>query len=312
MQDQHESHRQAHERSAKALGIFSLALGLFQLAAPAQVVKAIGLRDRSGARWLMRALGAREVVSGLGVLTRPEAAGPLWLRLAGDAADLTLLASCFSDGRNDRTRLLGATAAVAGVAALDALAAAHSSRNATIQRLVQPIHVVRTISINRPPEFIYEFWRRLENLPKFMSHLESVVDEGETSLWRAKALPGMRVEWRAEITLDLPNEAIGWRSVEGASVPNSGVVRFNRRLDGRGTELFIELEYDPPGDALGAAIAKLFGREPGQEIQSDLRRLKQVLETGSVMHSDASIHRGMHPARPAAADESPQIEGGRL
>src|SRR5690606_1726069 len=108
MHNRDESRREANERTAKGLGVFSLALGLFQLAAPAQVVKTSGLRDRSNARWWMSARGACEVVSGLSVLRRPGAARPLWLRVAGDAVDLTLLASCYGHKRTDRTRLLGA------------------------------------------------------------------------------------------------------------------------------------------------------------------------------------------------------------
>jgi uncharacterized membrane protein len=80
-------------------------------------------------------------------------------------------------------------------------------------------------------------------------------------------------------------------------------VRFEPGPAGRGCVVHVELKYEPPGGALTALLAKLFGEEPGQQIQSDLRRLKQVLETGSVVNSDASIHRGMHPARPAASDE---------
>lgn len=183
------------------------------------------------------------------------------------------------------------------------------SRSQTAHKLVQPIHVVRTISINRPPETIYHFWRDLANLPRFMAHLESVTVQNGTSTWRAKAPAGMTIEWQAEVTLDRPNQAIAWRSLEGASVPNRGVVRFAPAPGGRGTEVTVELKYDPPGGQLTAALAKLFGEEPGQQIAGDLRRLKQVLETGGLAHSDASIHRGMHAARPAAADEKTVILG---
>src|SRR6185503_4443458 len=97
------------------------------------------------------------------------------------------------------------------------------------------------------------------------------------------------------------NENIAWRSCEGSTVPNQGSVRFLDAPGGRGTEVRVELRYDPPTGALGASVAKLFGAEPGQEIAGDLRRFKQVIETGEVLHSDASIHRGRHPSRPAKA-----------
>ena len=173
-----------------------------------------------------------------------------------------------------------------------------------------PIHVFRTITINRTPEDIYAFWRNLANLPQFMAHLESVEESGQTSKWRAKGPAGVPITWDAEIVLDHPGERLAWRSIEGTTtVPSRGVVRFNQAPAERGTEVQVELKYEPPGGALGAAFAKLFGKEPGQQIAGDLRRLKQVLETGEVLHSDASIHDGPHPARPARTDDSVQLKG---
>lgn len=301
--------RNRNERNAALLGVFSVALGISQLAAPDGVASFIGIKPRPRTRWALRALGVREILSGLGILARRGSAGPLWARVAGDAMDLALLGSSFGGRGNDSTRLIAATAAVAGVAATDVYAAARSSRNQTIQKLVQPIHVVRSITINRAPHTVYEFWRKLDNLPKFMAHLESVTEDGEGTLWKAKAPAGFTVQWRAEITVDRPNEQLAWRSVEGASVPNRGTVCFKTAPGSRGTEVVVELKYEPPGGALGALVAKLFGEEPGQQIAGDLRRLKQVLETGSVVHSDASIHPGLHPARPAAATEKTTLLG---
>jgi uncharacterized membrane protein len=308
-----QSRRERHERQAKALGLFSLALGLSEVAAPEQVARLIGIKDRPSTRWTLRALGLREILSGLGILARGgTSAGPVWARVAGDAVDLALLGVSLGDSPKQPGRLLAATAAVAGVAGLDVYAAAALSRQEKIQKLAQPIHVVRSITINREPELVYQFWRKLENLPTFMAHLESVEDQGETSLWRAKAPAGTTVEWRAEITIDRPGETIAWRSLEGATVPNRGVVCFKTAPGGRGTELIVELKYEPPGGAIASAIAKLFGEEPGQQIAGDLRRLKQVLETGSVVHSDASIHRGMHAARPPAENEQITLIGSEV
>jgi uncharacterized membrane protein len=223
--------------------------------------------------------------------------------------DLALLGSAMITKRADPGRAGLATAAVLGVAAVDALSAAKLSRKESVQKLVLPIHVAKSITINRAPEYVYAFWRDLENLPRFMAHLESVEVRNGTSRWRAKAPAGMTIEWDAEITLDRAHEAIAWRSLEGAAVPNRGVVRFALAPGGRGTELSVELKYDPPGGAIAAAIAKLFGEEPGQQIASDLRRLKQVMETGGVVHSDASIHAGMHSARPPAESEPVTLLG---
>jgi uncharacterized membrane protein len=302
------SRRSEGEERARLLGYFSLALGVAQLTLSGPVARLLGLRDTARSRAALKVIGLREIGSGVGLLAKNGSSGFVWSRVAGDALDLALLGSAMARPLS-RTRLLAATAAVAGVAALDVLSAARLSRREAVQKVVLPIHVVRSITINRPPDTVYRFWHDFENLPHFMAHLESVTEEGGTSLWRAKAPAGFSIEWRAEVTLDRLNEAIAWRSLEGASVPNRGVVRFKPGPNGRGTEVCVELKYDPPGGAISAALAKLFGEEPGQQIAGDLRRLKQVLETGSVVHSDASIHRGLHAARPASEAEPTTLLG---
>jgi uncharacterized membrane protein len=161
------------------------------------------------------------------------------------------------------------------------------------------IHVIQAITINRPIEEVYGFWHNFENLPRFMEHLESVQVTGDgRSRWKAKAPAGATVEWEAETVEDRPNELISWRALPDSTVPNSGSVRFRKAPGDRGTEVTVELRYQPPGGKLGALIAKLFGEEPSQQVKSDLRRFKQVMELGEVVHSDASIHRGPHPAYP--------------
>ncbi|HEX2870076.1 MAG TPA: SRPBCC family protein [Polyangiaceae bacterium] len=302
--------REISERRARLLGYLSLGLGLSELAAPRQVARLVGARDKQATRAIVRALGVRGLVTGFSILGKTSSAAPVWSRVAGDAIDLALLGTAMSKGAANRGRLVAAIVAVAGVGALDAYSAARLSRSKAIQDVVGPIHVVRSITINRQPEVVYGYWRFLENLPSFMAHLESVRVEGDTSVWRANAPAGTTVEWRAEVTLDEPNRRIGWRSLEGSTVPNRGVVRFEPGPGGRGTVVCVELKYELPGGAISALLAKLFGEEPGQQISGDLRRLKQVLETGGVVHSDASIHRGVHPARPAAHEEQVTLLGG--
>ena len=163
----------------------------------------------------------------------------------------------------------------------------------------QGIRVRKSVTVNRPADEVYAFWRNLENLPRFMKNLESVqMTGGRRSHWKAKAPAGTTVEWDAETTEDRPNELIAWRSVEGADVPNAGVVRFVAAPGGRGTEIHVDLRYDPPAGKLGALFAKLFGDEPGQQVDGDLRRFKQVLEVGEVLYSEASIASGLRPAHP--------------
>jgi uncharacterized membrane protein len=146
------------------------------------------------------------------------------------------------------------------------------------------------ITINRPVEEVYRFWRDLANLPSFMNHLASVEVTGNgRSHWTANAPAGRTVDWDAEIVEDKPNQRLAWRSLDGSQVSNSGWVSFTPAPGaGGGTEVRVELSYDPPGGALGKVVAKLFGEEPQQQVTDDLRRLKQVLETGEVVRSEGS------------------------
>jgi uncharacterized membrane protein len=143
------------------------------------------------------------------------------------------------------------------------------------------VRVEKSVTINGSPEELYRYWRNFENLPRFMRHLESVeVIDDKRSHWIAKGPAGSKVEWDAEIINEIPNELIGWRSVDGSDVGNAGSVHFTP--DARGTQVKVVLRYDPPAGILGAAIAKLFGRDPEHEVQEDLRAFKQLMETGEI------------------------------
>jgi uncharacterized membrane protein len=148
----------------------------------------------------------------------------------------------------------------------------------------QGIRVEKSITINAPRENVYTFWRSFDNLPRFMSHLESVTMTGGGLLshWVARAPAGMTIAWDAEIINEIPNEVIGWRSTEGASVPNAGAVRFEDAPGGNGAQVHVKIEYMPPAGAVGAAFAALFGKEPNQQVEESLRQLKQLLETGEL------------------------------
>jgi uncharacterized membrane protein len=150
------------------------------------------------------------------------------------------------------------------------------------------IFVSKSITIDRPVREIYRFWRNLENLPRAMRHLESVQERPNgRSHWVAKGPVGSKIEWDAETLVDRENEIISWRSIEGAAVPNEGTVRFKDVGNGQRTEVKVSLTYHPPGGALGAAIAKLFGEEPSQQVEEDLRKLKRELESGGVGNNPA-------------------------
>jgi len=141
----------------------------------------------------------------------------------------------------------------------------------------------RSATINRSPAELYGFWKNFENLPRFMKHLESVnVIDDRRSHWVAKSPVGDSIEWDAEITSDEPNAHIGWKSVEGSDIANSGMVQFRPTVD-RGTEISVDLSYESPGGKLGSLLARLFGEEPGQQVAEDLRRFKQLMETGEII-----------------------------
>ncbi len=143
------------------------------------------------------------------------------------------------------------------------------------------IKVEQSVTINKSPLELYRFWRNFENLPLFMKHLESVqMLDNNLSHWVVKAPAGMTVEWDAQIINEKENELIAWRSLEGATIDNAGSVQFKEAPSGRGTILKVEINYGAPGGLLGMSIAKLFGEEPGQQMQEDLRRFKQLMESG--------------------------------
>jgi uncharacterized membrane protein len=263
---------------ARTLGWFSVALGLAEVAAPRRLARLIGVAERPERLLLLRALGLRELTSGAGILTGKRPAPWLWSRVAGDAVDLGLLGRAMRLPDADAPRLTAATAAVGGVAALDVFCSTRAHRD-----VENGMEVRKFITINRSAPDVYAFWRDLRNLPRFMRHLESIdVVDQHRSHWRVAAPAGTTVEWDAEIVDDRPDRRIAWRSLEGASVPNRGSVEFEPAPGGRGTEVAVELAYEPPAGRVGAVIAKLFGKEPGQEVMTNLRRLKQILETGSV------------------------------
>jgi uncharacterized membrane protein len=146
------------------------------------------------------------------------------------------------------------------------------------------IKVEESVTINRPVLEVYRFWRNFENLPRFMDHLESVTVTDETrSHWVAKAPAGTRIEWDAVIHNEIEDELIAWRSLPGSDVNNAGSVHFTPTPDGIATDVRVVLSYEPPAGKLGAALAKLLGEEPSQQVADDMRRFKQVMDSGDVM-----------------------------
>ena len=144
----------------------------------------------------------------------------------------------------------------------------------------QGVKVLKSVTIAKPASELFAFWRKLENLPKFFSHLESVTEQYHNhSHWVAKGPFDKKVAWDAEIINEIPNQLIAWKSVEHADVPNAGSVTFKELPHGEGTEVTVNLEYNPPAGLLGAAVAKLWHEEPNQQVEDDLQHFKQLMES---------------------------------
>jgi uncharacterized membrane protein len=276
------------QRVARGLGWFSIGLGLAELLAPRMVLRLCGGTGKHTG--LIRLYGVREIASGLLIFgTGHKSAQGVWSRVAGDAIDLGTLAAAAVNPRTNKAGVAFAAANVLAVSAVDVLCAKQLSRDKGTMTDEGAIRFKRSVTVNRPPEELYNFWRNFENLPRFMYHLESVQSiGGRVSHWVTKGPAGKRVEWDSEITEDRPNELLAWRSLEGADVYNAGSVRFEPRPGGRGTILRVDMEYRPPAGVVGAAFAMLFNSAPEQQIYDDLRRFKQVIETGEVVRSDGS------------------------
>jgi len=145
------------------------------------------------------------------------------------------------------------------------------------------IRVDHEIRISKPASELFQFWRNFENLPRFMSHVESVHEkDGRISHWRITGPAGITVEWDAEIVNEIENKLIGWRSLPGSQVDNGGSVHFDPTPDGTGTVVRVSLQYNPPAGSVGARISKMLGEDPDVMIREDLQRFKELMETGSV------------------------------
>lgn len=293
------------KRLARGLGWFSIGLGLAELLAPKAIASISGVSNKHTG--LIRLYGLRELAAGVAIFSQKEPAAGLWSRVAGDALDLASLGVAFTSPDAKRGRVAFATANVLAVTALDLIAAKQLSTSSP------GVHAKASCIVNRAPEEVYGFWRRFENLPRFMKHLESVEELGDgRSRWKARGPAGTEVEWDATIIADVPGEVITWRSLEDSDVDNAGAVRFEAAPGGRGTIVKVNIHYNPPAGVIGATVAKLFGEEPEQQLDDDLRRFKQVLEVGEVVVSEGTLlgagYFEQRPARPADIDELQEAE----
>jgi len=270
----------------RGLGLFSLGLGIAEILAPVPLARAIGLPQKSAR--VLAIYGLREIAAGLGLLIARRKAGWLWFRVAGDALDLATLGGAAADPQACPKRLAAAAANVGAVTAVDVIAAVRQTKfesqagNGQFPPVNGGIKFQHRLVINSGAEELYRRWRDFESFPSFMSHVESVTVDGGRSHWVSAGPLGTRLEWDAEIVADRPNEVISWRSVAGSVVDNTGSVRFERATGGRGTIVHVEMQFRPPLGKAGATVAKIFGTDPEQQVKEDLRRFKQLVETGEV------------------------------
>lgn len=225
---------------SKGLGLYSLGMGLAEIAAPTMLAKAIGIEPDFSTRLTMRLFGARGIAQGIGILAKPKKPIPVWSRVVGDAIDLAFLAWAFKTKRTHTERLVGAMVAVVGVTVLDAVTGAKLQK----EQPDPPRKKVMAVTINRPLQEVSHRWR--------------------------------------EVAGDL---------AEGSNVT------FSVAPGGRGTEVRVEVSLP---SRVKRAVGRLLHNDAEQLADGDLRKVKQLIELGEIVHSDASIHRGMHAARPSA------------
>ena len=263
---------QSGETLAVGLGWFSIALGVAELAAPDSVARFIGVAPTERTITTLRSYGARELGNGLAILAQPDRAAWLWSRVAGDALDVATLATAMNHPTTDKGRAMFATAAVLGVTALDILCArqlsqqdrdegTYSDRRAAEGRLLSSrdnlVRVSEAITISQPMERVEERWTSLESMPESLRQCR--------------------------------------RSSDGSG--ERAIVEFRHAPGGRGTEVRVEMEYAPRGGILGRALASVSGGDPTGQVRQDLKRFKQILETGEVLLSDGpSLQRPGQPA----------------
>lgn len=206
-----------------------------------------------------------------------------WKRAGGSLGSIVAGGALAAYGASRKSVSGAALAAAGGLLALRG-----------IRRAAAPeaVRVERSFTINRPVAEVFSFFRNFENLPKFMHHLREVQVTGErTSHWVARAPLGLNLEWDAQIVDEEENRFLIWQSLPGTAIPNRGSVEFRPASQYHGgTEIVVTMEYAPPAGKAGALFARIFGREPGMQIREDLRRLKQLLETGEIPTTEGQSH----------------------
>lgn len=268
-------------RVARFLGWFSVGLGAAELIAPGAVARIAGARKNKG---LVRFYGLREIAAGVGIFSQSNPAPWLWARVAGDVMDLATLLAGAKKGR--RLQNAGSIAAVAGITAIDVMCAQSYSAGASNQPSTERAEA--SVLIDKTPQECYEFWRNLENLPRFIAELEEVRISGKDMAHFRAQIPAVNapLEWDSEITEDVPNERIAWQVLRPRAITLRGSVSFEKAPGDRGTFVRAQMDFDHPGRTLLSPAARLTGKHPEQIMYKSLRRLKQLLEVGEVITTE--------------------------
>jgi uncharacterized membrane protein len=266
----------------QGLAYFSLGLGLAALALPRGVGHLSGIGSRSPG--LVRFIGARELAAGIGLLSSRDPTPWLWARVAGDVMDLLVLGgAAVKPTGSGHVRSLVSMAAVAGVASADLSASVRHSRRVAQERGFAEELVERSTVINKPAQECYQYWRQLGNAPHFMRMVESVTElDSKRSRWVARVPGAGRIEWESRITEDRPGERIAWHSAPNSPLLHAGIISFERAPGDRGTVVRVTFHFRPPQLRMSARVMQALGAAPAFEIREDLRRFKQILETGEI------------------------------
>lgn len=292
-------------RVERGLGAFSVGLGGALIAVPGLLAKLSGMPDDPASRIALRSAGVREVLVGIGLLTTKQPSGWVWARAGQDAMDISMIGlATMRPNVRSRKRLLITGGVLAGICAVDVLAASRSTRRAesalvdsagddavsndAVEKAMATSQAKASVMVDRPVKYVFDAWHNFSAFPRFMEHVESVSSNPDGTLhWVVKAPAGMSVDWDARIVADVPNQRIEWESEPDSMVRNHGCVEFRKGENKGETEVTVDLQFHPPMGAAGKAVARLFGEHPQQQIEEDLMRFKQVLESGGIDWTEA-------------------------
>ena len=276
-------------RLARALGWFSVGLGLTELLAARNLDTALNTGNRLN---VFRLFGLRELINGIGILVQPKPSAPwLWARVAGDVLDLGTLGEAMQRKRTDKDNVLAALVAVAGVTVLDVICASQLSRSDSSAPASEAPsdgapHAERSLTVGAPAAEVRQLWQDGESLAKIMGHFAEVRVTGDNHAhWTAHGPLGKSLEWDTQMTPNPEVDGDGglrWRSLPGAKVPSEMTLRLIPAPGGRGTEMHLSLRFEPPGGALGKGLAKLLGAAPAILAMKALARAKNLVEAGEI------------------------------